>query len=516
MHLLSPARLTPLLGTAALLQLLVAALGLDATGPRLALLLAALLTVLAAVAVRTAVAGPLAAAAEHARRLARGDLSAAPEAAADPLLRAVADAGARTRTAMRDVVDSSAALHGTADAVAAAAESMTTAFAETAERAAAVSAAAGTVSHGVTVVSTGAAELRDSVSEIARTVTEAVDVAGQAVTMAGETTGVMAELGTASEEIGNVVRLITAIAEQTNLLALNATIEASRAGEAGRGFAVVAGEVKTLAQETARATEDITSRVQTLQRGTREAISSIERTRGVIERFSVYQGTIASAVEEQSATTAEMSRSLDEAADGSRAIAETVSAVASATALALEELTRTRHAARELAGLAGDLGSIAGRFEVPGREVVVHETGPEGGVALEVEGAVTVSHVPDLDAVVVRWLRHADDAVKPALGKQLELIRTHSLSTVIVDSSEAVGAYSTEINQWIGQEFVPQLGRTSLRGFVTVVPRSAVADLANKGWQEQDGSLGFSMVEVATPAEAERLARELHDRVAAR
>lgn len=457
-------------------------------------------------AVRRLAGGEQAVGTAQAERLAAGDLTVV-SGAAEGLGLALDAATTRLRTTVRSVVETAGSLDGTAVAVAGAAESMGAAFGETSQRATTVSNAADSVSQSLSQVAAGASELRDSIGEIAQNVNASVTVAQNAVDLTGQTTIVMTELGAASEQIGNVVRLITAIAEQTNLLALNATIEATRAGDAGRGFAVVAAEVKQLSQETARATEDIAQRVATLQSGTREATSIIERTTEVVERFADYQTTIASAVEEQTATTAEMSRLLADAADGSRGIAVEVGSVAGATSLALEQLTHTQRAARELAALAHGLGEVTGQFALPPLEVVVHETGPAGGVALEIENTVSVRHDPALNAVVIRWLRHADEAVRPALGKQLELMLAHGLTTVIVDSSDATGAYSAETNAWIGQEFVPQLVRTAIKGFVTVVPRSAVADLANQGWQESDTSLGFPMVQVATLAEAEQHAR---------
>jgi methyl-accepting chemotaxis protein len=490
------------------LQVVAALLVRDSLGLLLMLLSSAALTLATGVVLDRQVLAPWTRASAYVEALADGDLTGVRAEGPDgPLAQALATVGDRTRVAIRDVADSVGSLNGTAESVAANAEAMGRTFEETSTRAAEVSSAAGVVSSNVAAVSTGAREMSDSVTEIARNVTEAVTVAQEAVTMAAEAAAVMAELDGASERIGDVVRLITAIAGQTNLLALNATIEAARAGEAGKGFAVVASEVKSLAQETARATEDISEQVGALQDGSRAAVASLERTQEVVARFADYQATISSAIEEQAATTAEMSRRLLEAADGSQQIADTVGSVAASTAQAMEQLTNTRRAAGELSSLSSDLGAVADRFRLPELEVVVHDTGTRGGVALEVDGVVSVTHAPELQAVVVRWLRYQDQAVKPALGKQLELIRQHSLRTVVVDSRDAVGAYSAEMNRWIGEDFVPLLERTTMKAFVTVVPRSAVADLANKGWQEGHDGLGFQMVEVASMTEAEEIAR---------
>jgi methyl-accepting chemotaxis protein len=187
-------------------------------------------------------------------------------------------------------------------------------------------------------------------------------VAQKAVSAAASTTATVAKLGDSSAEIGNVIKVITSIAEQTNLLALNATIEAARAGEAGKGFAVVANEVKELAQETARATEDIARRVQAIQGDTGAAVTAIEEISTIVAQISDRQTTIASAVEEQTATTNEMSRSVQEAAGGTTQIAENISGVSGAAEATTQALTQTRTAVDELSRMAADLRTNVGRF----------------------------------------------------------------------------------------------------------------------------------------------------------
>jgi methyl-accepting chemotaxis protein len=159
-----------------------------------------------------------------------------------------------------------------------------------------------------------------------------------------------------------VIKVITAIAEQTNLLALNATIEAARAGEMGKGFAVVASEVKDLAQETARATEDISGRVQAIQADTQGAVTAIEEISRVIARVSDFQTTIASAVEEQTATTGEMNRSVSEAATGSSEIAQNITGVAEAARVTSEGVAGAQQAATEVARMSGDLRDLVASF----------------------------------------------------------------------------------------------------------------------------------------------------------
>jgi methyl-accepting chemotaxis protein len=260
-------------------------------------------------------------------------------------------------------------IDGSATSLAAASEEMTGVAAQIASsahestaQAQTVSAAAEEISRSVEAVSAGSEEMGASIREISQNATEAARVAADAVTLTATTSATMNKLGQSSAEIGTVIKVITAIAEQTNLLALNATIEAARAGEMGKGFAVVASEVKDLAQETARATEDISRQVQEIQSDTSGAVLAIEEISQVIARISDFQTTIASAVEEQTATTAEMNRSVSEASTGTSQIAENITGVAASAQLTSQGITETQQAIQDLARMSNDLTTLVGNF----------------------------------------------------------------------------------------------------------------------------------------------------------
>ncbi|BBH68967.1 hypothetical protein ACTI_56520 [Actinoplanes sp. OR16] len=219
------------------------------------------------------------------------------------------------------------------------------------------------ISRNVQTVAAGSEEMGLSIREISRNAADAAQVASIAVSEAASATETIRKLGESSAEIGNVIKLITSIAEQTNLLALNATIEAARAGDAGKGFAVVASEVKDLAQETARATEDIGARVTAIQQDTGGAVEVINRISEVIAQINDFQTTIASAVEEQTATTGEMSRSIAEVAAGSGRIAANISDVSSASAMTVSGVNQTREASEEVSRTAEELRNLVGAFK---------------------------------------------------------------------------------------------------------------------------------------------------------
>ncbi len=235
---------------------------------------------------------------------------------------------------------------------------------ETSVQANAVSAAAEQVSANVNTVAASTEEMSASIREIAANANEAASVASSAVGSAENATTTVSKLGTSSAEIGQVIRVITEIAEQTNLLALNATIEAARAGEAGKGFAVVANEVKELAKETAAATEDIGQRIVAIQGDAQAASLAIGEISDVIGRISDIQNTIASAVEEQTATTNEITRHVTEAATGANEIAASITGVAQAAHDTSSGAASTQVSARDLAQLADELNRSVLRFVV--------------------------------------------------------------------------------------------------------------------------------------------------------
>ena len=234
---------------------------------------------------------------------------------------------------------------------------------ETSAQATLVATSSKTVSESVQTVATAVGEMTKSITEISSNTTKASDMGKGAVHLTESTNAIIAKLGRSTQEIGAVVKLITSIAAQTNLLALNATIEAARAGEAGRGFAVVANEVKELAKETAGATEDIGSKIAAIRSDMEEAIKAIANISDMIRRINDMQGIIATAVEEQSATSSEMSRNIAKAAMGSASISSNLEGVATAARNTSSGATELQTVAQRLSDMARELQELVGRYK---------------------------------------------------------------------------------------------------------------------------------------------------------
>jgi methyl-accepting chemotaxis protein len=302
------------------------------------------------------------------RAMAAGDLTMHAEVRGRDEIGAMAIATNEAREGLRTTIgalhESSRTLADGARRLTASTERIASSAAEAASQADVVSNAAGEVSANVTTVAAGSEEMGASIREISQNANDAAQVAAEAVGVANTTNETISKLGESSAEIGNVVKTITSIAEQTNLLALNATIEAARAGDAGKGFAVVAGEVKDLAQETAKATEDISRRVEAIQVDTQNAVEAIGEISRIIARINDYQLTIASAVEEQTATTGEMSRSVGDASGGTSDIANNINGVANAARATTESLVEAGETVADLNRVVSELESVVGRFRI--------------------------------------------------------------------------------------------------------------------------------------------------------
>jgi methyl-accepting chemotaxis protein len=300
-------------------------------------------------------------------RIAEGDLTGHADVDSRDELGAMARMLNRATERLREVVggvgQNAATLASASEELSSVSAQMSGAAQESASQAGLVSAAAEQVSLNVQTVATGTEEMSASIREIAQNASNAAGVAAQAVGVAAATNATVEKLGESSSQVGNVIKVINSIAEQTNLLALNATIEAARAGEAGKGFAVVASEVKELAQATSKATEDIGRRIDAIQADSNAAVAAIAEISGIIARINDTQTTIASAVEEQTATTNEMSRNVAEAASGSTDIAENITNVARSANDTRAAASSTSQAADGLARMASDMQELIAQFQ---------------------------------------------------------------------------------------------------------------------------------------------------------
>lgn len=308
-------------------------------------------------------------------KLAAGDLTAEIQnqykGEFNRLKQAINTLSIQVRNAMQQIGQNTSALVASAEELNKVSQQMSSSADETAAQANVVSAASDQVSKNVQTVATGADEMGASIKEIAKNTAEATKVAIAAVKTAESTNQTIEKLGQSSAEIGQVIKVITSIAQQTNLLALNATIEAARAGEAGKGFAVVANEVKELAKETAKATEDISQKIEAIQSDTKGAVSAIAQISAVINQINDIQNTIASAVEEQSATTNEISRNLAEAAKGAVDITKNIGGVAEAARSTTAGAVDTQKSAQSLERMAAELQELVSQFKYDEQKVGV-------------------------------------------------------------------------------------------------------------------------------------------------
>ena len=235
------------------------------------------------------------------------------------------------------------------------ARSMTAAATQADRDASAAASAAGDATSGVQMVAAAAEELAASIQEIARRVAQSADMSSRSVDYAQRTDTIVHNLADSAQRIGQVVELISGIASQTNLLALNATIEAARAGDAGKGFAVVASEVKGLANQTAKATEEITHQIAQIQASTTEAVKAIQGISASVGEVSEIATSIAAAVEEQGIATAEIARNVQQAAQSTQVVGHNIGSVS-------QQAANTGEAAALLLGSAGELSLQAERL----------------------------------------------------------------------------------------------------------------------------------------------------------
>ncbi|ATX78578.1 Methyl-accepting chemotaxis protein [Mariprofundus aestuarium] len=264
---------------------------------------------------------------------------------------------------IRTISGNSQTLSGAAEELTSVSQQMGANAEETSAQAGVVAGASETISSNVQTVASGIEELSATTREIASNASEAAQIALSAVETADSANATVSKLNVSSSEIGEIINAINSIAQQTKLLALNATIEAARAGEAGKGFAVVANEVKDLAMETGKASDDIAKKIEVIQSDTTEAVEAISKINEVIAQINEFQSTIASAVEEQSATAGEISRNVADVAQGSGQITQNIAGVAEAAQSTSTGANDTLQASAELSRMAAELQMHVAKFK---------------------------------------------------------------------------------------------------------------------------------------------------------
>ena len=332
----------------------------------IALLLGLAILVGASLLIARSITGPLHRMVHALGRVAERDLTTTVEVKNQDEIGEMAGALTRAVQAMREAVgtvgETSSALAAASEELTAVSTQLGSSAEETSAQAGSVSAAADQMSANVAAMSAATEELTASINDIARSASSAAGVATGAVDRSRSTSQTVGRLGQASAEIGDILKVINSIAEQTNLLALNATIEAARAGDAGKGFAVVAGEVKDLAQETAKATEDISRKTLAIQSTTEEVAQAIAQITEVVNEINELQTAIAAAVEEQSATASEISRNVGQVSAGAGEVASNITGVATAAGSTAEGAGVTQTSAGDLSKLAARVDDLVRTF----------------------------------------------------------------------------------------------------------------------------------------------------------
>jgi methyl-accepting chemotaxis protein len=303
--------------------------------------------------------------------LTRADLQVQSRDELGDLTQAINQVNGSLKTTILAIIENAQHVASASEELSATSQQISANSEETSAQAGTVSHASQQVSQNLQSVSTGADEMTSTIQAIATNAYEAAKIASNAVQTAQTANANVAKLGASSAEIGAVIKVITSIAQQTNLLALNATIEAARAGEAGKGFAVVANEVKELAKQTAKATEDISRKITAIQTDTNGAVEAIGSITAVINQVNDISGTIATAVEQQSATTNEMTRNVSDAAKGSEEITRNIAGVAEAARGTSASAQESQKAANDLAEMAARLHNLVIQFKLEGTSRVV-------------------------------------------------------------------------------------------------------------------------------------------------
>ena len=332
----------------------------------LTLALAAVCVVLIAVFVANIVSRPIVGAVSVLEEMAKGKLDGHLEVNGNDeiaaMSRAVNTASKSMSQAMEKIAGGANRLTEASEGLNTMSNELTNAAASTAEQVQGAEESSQEVSQALQTMSAAAEEMKASITEIARTSSDAADVAKKAVTRTDAVNEVIERLTTSSSEIGGVVKMITSIAQQTNLLALNATIEAARAGSAGRGFGVVANEVKELAAETARATDEISRKIETIQQETVRSTEAITEVSQIVSEINESQDTIAAAVHEQTATTSEIARGVQFASDGTSSISGRMSGVAETARGTADGATSAGASAEHVSQVASELQEVVARF----------------------------------------------------------------------------------------------------------------------------------------------------------